>query len=100
MNYDGGRFTVQTPWMGMPWAMSSYTDDKYPKHSITLSFRGMDESTEMKRFHDNMLAVEKATVQAGVQNSVQWFKKKNLSEDVVSNLFNPIVRYQLTRILV
>ena len=92
MNYDGGRFTVQTPWMGMPWAMSSYTDDKYPKHSITLSFRGMDESTEMKRFHDNMLAVEKATVQAGVQNSVQWFKKKNLSEDVVSNLFNPIVR--------
>ena len=92
MNYDGGRFTVQTPWMGMPWAMSSYTDDKYPKHSITLSFRGMDESEEMKRFHDNMLAVEQATVQAGVQNSVQWFKKKNLSEDVVSNLFNPIVR--------
>ena len=92
MNYDGGRFTVQTPWMGMPWAMSSYTDDKYPKHSITLSFRGMDESPEMKRFHDNMMAVEKATIQAGVQNSVQWFKKKNLSEDVVSNLFNPIVR--------
>jgi hypothetical protein len=52
----------------------------------------MDESPEMKRFHDNMMAVEKATVQAGVQNSVQWFKKKNLSEDVVSNLFNPIVR--------
>ena len=52
----------------------------------------MDESPEMKRFHDNMLAVEQATVQAGVQNSVQWFKKKNLSEDVVSNLFNPIVR--------
>ena len=45
-----------------------------------------------ERFHENMIAVEKAAVQAGVQNSVQWFKKKGLSEDVVSNLFNPIVR--------
>ena len=77
---------------GLPWAMSSYTDDKYPKHSVTLSFRGMEENDEMQKFHDNMLAVEKAAVQAGVQNSVQWFKKKNLSEDVVSNLFNPVVR--------
>ncbi len=59
------------------WAMSSYTDDKYPKHSVTLSFRGMEENDEMQRFHDNMMAVEKATVQAGVQNSVQWFKKKD-----------------------
>jgi len=92
VNYDGGRFTIQTPWMGLPWAMSSYTDDKYPKHSVTLSFRGMEENDEMQKFHDNMKAVEKAAVQAGVQNSVQWFKKKNLSEDVVSNLFNPIVR--------
>ena len=92
VNYDGGRFTIQTPWMGLPWAMSSYTDDKYPKHSVTLSFRGMEENDEMQRFHDNMMAVEKAAVQAGVQNSVQWFKKKGLSEDVVSNLFNPIVR--------
>ena len=92
VNYDGGRFTIQTPWMGLPWALSSYTDDKYPKHSVTLSFRGMEENEEMQKFHDNMVAVEKAAVQAGVKNSVQWFKKKNLSEDVVSNLFNPIVR--------
>ena len=92
VNYDGGRFTIQTPWMGLPWAMSSFTDDKYPKHSVTLSFRGMEENEEMQKFHDNMMAVEKAAVQAGVQNSVQWFKKKGLSEDVVSNLFNPIVR--------
>ena len=39
VNYNGGKFTVQTPWMDMPWQMSSYTDDKYPKHAITLSFR-------------------------------------------------------------
>ena len=92
MNYDGGRFTVQTPWMGMPWSMSSYTEDKYPKHSVTLSFRGHDEGGEMQKFHENLMAVEQQIIQAGVDNCVQWFKKKNLSSDVVSNLFNPIIR--------
>ena len=50
VNYDGGRFTIQTPWMGLPWAMSSFTDDKYPKHSVTLSFRGMEENVELLHF--------------------------------------------------
>ena len=58
VNYNGGKFTVQTPWMDMPWQMSSFTDDKYPKHSITLSFRGMDERPELQAFHDKIAELE------------------------------------------
>jgi hypothetical protein len=92
VNYNGGRFTVQTPWMDLPWAMSSFTEDKYPKHSITLSFRGMDERPDLKIFHDAIQEVEKRIIQGGVDNCASWFKKQKLSSDVVSNLFNPILR--------
>ena len=61
---------------GLPWAMSSYTDDKYPKHSVTLSFRGMEENDETQKFHDNMLAVEKAAVQAGVPKQCSVVQEK------------------------
>jgi hypothetical protein len=92
VNYNGGRFTVQTPWMDLPWAMSSFTEDKYPKHSITLSFRGMDERPDLKIFHDAIQEVENRIIQGGVENCASWFKKQKLSSDVVSNLFNPILR--------
>ena len=92
VNYNEGRFTVQTPWMDLPWAMSSFTEDKYPKHSITLSFRGMDERPDLKIFHDAILEVEKRIIKGGVENCASWFKKQKLSSDVVSNLFNPILR--------
>ena len=31
VNYNSGKFCVQTPWMTMPWKMGVYTEDKYPK---------------------------------------------------------------------
>jgi len=93
VNYAGGRFSVQTPFMDLPWAMSAFTEGvKYPKYSLTMSFRGMDERPEIQAFHDRLLDIEKAIIDGGVSNSVAWFKKKNLTQEVVKNLFNPIVK--------
>lgn len=92
VGYNGGKFMVQTPWMDLPWQMSTYSEGPYPKHSVTLSFRGMDESKELSDFHKNMLEVEEALINGGVSNSVAWFKKKNLTSDVVKNLFNPVIK--------
>ena len=52
VNYNLGRFSVQTPWMTMPWKLGAYTDGDYPKYSIDLSFKGMDENPDLKGFHD------------------------------------------------
>lgn len=104
VNYDSTRFNVETPWMSLPWAMSSYTDDKYPKHSITLSFRGMDDDTDgktaqeikqneaLKQFHDRLCEVEDVLIDGAVKNSKEWFKKANISRDSAQLLFNPIVK--------
>ena len=58
VNYNGGRFSMQTPWMTMPWAMSCFSEGPYPKYSCELSFRGMDENQDISMFHDKLLEME------------------------------------------
>ena len=72
VNYNGGRFCVQTPWMTMPWAMSCFSEGPYPKYSAELSFKGMDDSgkdaLELQQFHDKLIELEGKIVDAGVEN--------------------------------
>ena len=92
VNYNQGRFSVQTPWMSMPWKMGAFTDGEYPKYSIDLSFKGMEEGNDLQMFHDKMKEVEQQIIDAGLENSVPWFKKKISSRDGVVEKFNPIIK--------
>ena len=91
-NYNQGRFSVQTPWMTMPWKMGAFTDGEYPKYSIDLSFKGMEDGTDLKAFHDKMKQVEEKIIDGGCENSVAWFKKNIKSRDGVVEKFNPVIK--------
>ena len=92
MNYDGGRLSVQSPWMSLPWKMGVYTEGEYPKYSIDLSFKGMESDPDLQAFHDKLQEVEEKIVDAGFDNSVSWFKKKKSTREVVEAIFNPILK--------
>ena len=92
VNYNNGRFSVQTPWMEMPWKMGVYTESEYPKYSIDLSFKGMDDSPELQSFHDKLLELEQKIIDGGFDNSVAWFKKKKTTREVVEAIYNPFVK--------
>ena len=92
LNYNGGRLSVQTPWMTMPWKMGVYTEGEYPKYSLDLSFKGMDEDPELQAFHDRFKELEEKIVDGGFENSVAWFKKKSTSREVVSAVFNRMIK--------
>lgn len=92
MNYDGGRLSVQSPWMTLPWKMGVYTEGEYPKYSIDLSFKGMENDPDLQAFHDKLQEVEEKIVDAGFDNSVSWFKKKKTTREVVEAIFNPILK--------
>ena len=92
VNYNGGRFSVQTPWMTMPWKMGVFTDGEYPKYSVDLSFKGMESDSEMQGFHDKFKALEGKIIDAGLENSISWFKKKVKSRDGIVEKFNPIIK--------
>jgi len=91
-NYNQGRFSVQTPWMTMPWKMGAFTDGEYPKYSIDLSFKGMEDGNELQAFHDKMKEVEQKIIDGGCENSVAWFKKNIKSRDGVVEKFNPVIK--------
>ena len=92
VNYNQGRFSVQTPWMSMPWKMGAFTDGEYPKYSIDLSFKGMEEGNDLQLFHDKMKEVEQKIIDGGFENSVAWFKKNIKSRDGVVEKFNPVIK--------
>ena len=92
MNYDGGRLSVQSPWMSLPWKMGVYTEGEYPKYSIDLSFKGMENDPDMQSFHDKLQGVEQKIIDSGFENSVSWFKKRKTTREVVEAIFNPILK--------
>ena len=92
MNYDGGRLSVQTPWMSTPWKMGVYTEGEYPKYSLDLSFKGMDLDADLQKFHDNMKLIEEKIIDAGHENSVAWFKRKKSTREAAEALFNRILK--------
>lgn len=92
LNYNTNMFRVQTPVMTLPYDMSVYDKGEYPKHTIELSFRDMDDDTKVEGFHKNMEAIDKMLIDNGVKQSMAWFKKKKTNKDVISALFNPIIK--------
>lgn len=93
VNYNDGRFTIQTPWMTMPWKMGVYTESEYPKYSIDMSFRGMDENPDMKAFHDKFKELEQTIIDGGHKNCASWLKKDpKTSREVIEALFNPMLK--------
>ena len=93
VNYDNSRFNVQTPWMDMPWDMSCYNEGNYPKYSMELSFRGVDDDPDQAAFLERFHQLDNRLIDLGVENSIQWFKKKSISRDTVdTGLYNKIVR--------
>jgi hypothetical protein len=92
VNYNQGRFSVQTPWMTMPWKMGAYTDGEYPKYSIDLSFKGMDENPDLQEFYNKFKSLEQTIIDGGLDNSVAWFKKNIKSRDGVVEKFGPIIK--------
>ena len=100
VNYNGGRFNVQTPWMEVPWDLSCYSEGPYPKYSMELSFKGMDEDPEIRGFHDKFVELEQKIIDEGCQernnimNGVSWFKlpKAKCTPDVIASKFGPIVK--------
>ena len=91
-NYDNSKFMMQTPVMFMPYDMSVYDKGEYPKYSVELSFRDLEEDHRVNGFHENMEKLDELLIDSAVKNSMAWFKKKKTNKDVMSALYNPMVK--------
>lgn len=109
VNYDGGKLTLQTPLMTLPYGVGDFNDknaqDKskaksssdsaeVKKYDLHVSFRGMDENPALKSFHDKLLEIEKKVKDECFENRLTWLKDDyDGMKNVVDRLFWPIVKY-------
>ncbi len=95
INYNGGMFRMQTPVMKAPFGVSMWPGENGgpDKYNVNLSFDGREVVPAIQQFFDVMTGLDKKLVQDADANSMQWFKKKYPSIDVIQALYTPCVRY-------
>jgi hypothetical protein len=97
LNYEGNSLFVQSPEMTVPYDSGTFyaDNDSSGKYSIKVSMDGFNEEGQMKKFHDMLLSMDKKIMESGIENSLAWFKKKSLSEDIAKELYNSMVKVSL-----
>lgn len=88
VNMNQSTFQIESPWLtsffGVRLPPAEYADPSKPKYSLQLSLDDNNgENKEVKEFTDFMKCFEKRLVKEGVQNGMEWFKKRQLSEEVI-----------------
>lgn len=94
VGYNNKNLVVQTPEMDIPFGLNVYDKGDYPKYSVDLSFKGMENNKSMKAFYNNMNDMDARLISEGMKNSMSWFKKpKNkASKDVVESMLTPTIK--------
>lgn len=63
------------------------------KFSVRVSLKDFDkEGSSTKAFHDMMVQMDEVLKEAAKKNSQAWFKKKNISDDVMDEIYNEMVK--------
>ena len=92
ISLDKSKFALQTPVMVLPYDMSVYDKGDYPKYSIELSFRDMEDNYRVAGFYERMEQLDNLILDAAVKNSMKWFGKKKSNREIMEALYTPIVK--------
>jgi len=100
INVNGREMLViQTPEMDIPFDTGSYYESgpNGGKWALKVSFRGMDGDEKLKNFHDMLENLDSHIMAAGKENSAKWFKKKNMSDEMIQSLYTPQLKVSMDK---
>lgn len=96
IGYDNKPLIIQTPEMLALFGSSCWSPDgqkdRDSKHTVELSFKGMENNKSLQHFANFLDALDKSIVEAGLDQSSAWFKKKYTNADVVAALYTPLLK--------
>ena len=92
VDYSGRQLMTQSPSMIVPYGLNVYDKAGPTSYSVDLSFRGVEENPKLKTFHDMLVAFDERLINAGVENSLAWFKMPNASREVIKAFYTPSVK--------
>jgi hypothetical protein len=93
LNYNGSTLIMQSAQdMSAPFGLNCADKFGPPEYSVDLSFRGADQSDDLKLFQTKLEQFDEFMINEGVKNSKSWFKAE-LSRDVIKAFYTPMVKY-------
>jgi hypothetical protein len=102
ISHNNSPLIIQTPEMRCPFGLSKWDKtekgsdgiekDSF-KYDLLLGFDGKDTRENIQIFYDKLEAFDKMLITAGVSNSMNWLGKKITSEEVIGELFTPMIRH-------
>lgn len=92
ISLNKSKFALQTPVMTLPFDLSVYDKGDYPKYSIDVSFKDMEDNYRISGFYEKMETLDNLILEAAVKNSMKWFGKKKASREIMEALYTPIVK--------
>jgi len=96
INYDGGELFIHTPELFTPFD-SNYFPDKEKnsgKWTVRTSLKGGGDVAVLEEKLSELDNIVKNKV---IQNSQSWMKKKNMSVDVINEIYNPTIKVSLNK---
>ena len=91
VSHNKQQLVLQTPEMAVPFGISRFNESN--KYTLDLSFRGMDQRESVKAFFERLQDLDRRMVDAGMENSWEWFKKKLTVREVCEALYSNQLRY-------
>ena len=96
VNYgeDSSSVQTQTGLQELPWDMNVYEDDGNKSYSLSLSFRSRDTNPTTKCFYEGLEKLDSAMLDLGVQNQLEWLKKKGKDRDAMEeDYYTPNIKW-------
>jgi len=90
LDYDGQPLFIQSPEMSLAFDPQMFEDGPDAKYSVKSSLNLSNENC--KEFFDKMSGFDERLKDLGKTNSVEWFRKKDVSDDVIDSMFAGTVR--------
>ena len=90
LEYNGGPLVIQSPDMPVTFDPQVFEEGPDAKYSVKTSLNMSNE--QCKEFYEKMSLFDNRLKQLGKENSQEWFKKKNMSDEVVDSMYTQCVK--------
>jgi hypothetical protein len=85
LDYDGRPLLIQSPEMSLTFDPQVFEDGPNAKYNVKSSLNLAND--QCKEFYEKMVSFDARLKVLGKENAVEWFKKKNVSDDVIDSMF-------------
>jgi len=90
LEYNGGPLVIQSPDMPVTFDPQMFEDGPNAKYSVKTSLNMSNE--QCKEFYEKMNLFDNRLKELGKVNSQEWFKKKNMSDEVIESMYTQCVK--------